>query len=223
MISLTNLTFGNTNIKSYLCTAPGIIAALVDLLESNSEQLHKAASHLLRNLAWKADKASKVCLSRGGVVSILVSTAMRISASHLQLTAKGRTVEPGGSEQTIKVVLSALWNLSAHCRRNKVEVCEEPGSLVFLVELLRSSSTTIVENSGGILRNISSHIAMADKAEVYRAVLREENCLALLLDHLRSSSLTIVSLLANLATFSSIIASATWLSRSELDSELCTL
>ena len=193
MISLTNLTFGNTNIKSYLCTAPGIIAALVDLLESNSEQLHKAASHLLRNLAWKADKASKVCLSRGGVVSILVSTAMRISASHLQLTAKGRTVEPGGSEQTIKVVLSALWNLSAHCRRNKVEVCEEPGSLVFLVELLRSSSTTIVENSGGILRNISSHIAMADKAEVYRAVLREENCLALLLDHLRSSSLTIVS------------------------------
>ena len=142
MISLTNLTFGNTNIKSYLCTAPGFIAALVDLLESNSEQLHKAASHLLRNLAWKADKASKVCLSRGGVVSILVSTAMRISASHLQLTAKGRTVEPGGSEQTIKVVLSALWNLSAHCRRNKVEVCEEPGSLVFLVELLRSSSTT---------------------------------------------------------------------------------
>ena len=193
VITLTNLTFGNSSIKSYLCTAPGFIPALVDLLESNTELLHKAASHLLRNLAWKADKASKVSLSRGGVVSILVSTAMRISANHLKLTARGRTVEPGASEQTIKVVLSALWNLSAHCRRNKVEVCEEPGSLVFLVELLRSSSTTIVENSGGILRNISSHIAMADKGEEYRTILREENCLSLLLDLLRSSSLTIVS------------------------------
>ena len=193
VISLTNLTFGNSTIKSYLCTAPGFIPALVDLLESHSDHLHKAASHLLRNLAWKADKPSKVSLSRCGVVSVLVSTAMRISAQHLKLTARGRTVEPGAREQTIKVVLSALWNLSAHCKRNKVEVCEEPGSLVFLVELLRSSSMTIVENGGGILRNISSYIAMSDRGELYRAVLREENCLSLLLEQLRSSSLTIVS------------------------------
>ena len=193
VISLTNLTFGNPTIKSYLCTTPGLVPALVDLLESRSDHLHKAASHLLRNLAWKADKPSKVCLSRCGVVSVLVSTAMRISAHHLQLTARGRTVEPGNKEQTIKVVLSALWNLSAHCKRNKVELCEEPGSLVFLVELLRSSSMTIVENGGGIMRNISSYIAMSDRGEVYRSVLREENCLPLLLEQLRSSSLTVVS------------------------------
>ena len=60
MIALTNLTFGNSRVKSYLCTLPGFIAAVVDLLESENENLHKASSHLLRNLAWKADKPSKV-------------------------------------------------------------------------------------------------------------------------------------------------------------------
>ena len=82
---------------------------------------------------------------------------------------------------------------------------------MFLVELLRSSSVTIVENGGGILRNVSAHIAMADKGESYRLLLREEQCLGLLLDQvhddddddenndndnddqLRSSSLTVVS------------------------------
>ena len=64
---------------------------------------------------------------------------------------------------------------------------------MFLVELLRSSSVTIVENGGGILRNVSAHIAMADKGESYRLVLREEQCLGLLLDQLRSSSMTVVS------------------------------
>ena len=64
---------------------------------------------------------------------------------------------------------------------------------MFLVELLRSSSVTIVENGGGILRNVSAHIAMADKGETYRLVLREEQCLGLLLDQLRSSSMTVVS------------------------------
>lgn len=60
MISLTNLTFGNSNIKSYLCTLPGFLTATVELLECRNENVHKAASHLLRNLAWKADKLSKV-------------------------------------------------------------------------------------------------------------------------------------------------------------------
>ena len=35
------------------------------------------------------------------------------------------------------MVLSALWNMSAHCARNKAAICEEPGCLVFLVQLLR--------------------------------------------------------------------------------------
>jgi hypothetical protein len=36
------------------------------------------------------------------------------------------------------VILSALWNLSAHCKKNKADVCSIEGSLVFLVQLLRS-------------------------------------------------------------------------------------
>ena len=55
-------------------------------------------------------------------MSSLAVTAMRLASSHLVITARGRTVEPGPGprEQTLKVVLSALWNLSAHCRKNKV-------------------------------------------------------------------------------------------------------
>ena len=56
-------------------------------------------------------------------MSSLASTAMRLASPHLVVTARGRTVEPGPGprEQTLKVVLSALWNLSAHCRKNKVK------------------------------------------------------------------------------------------------------
>ena len=36
------------------------------------------------------------------------------------------------------MILSALWNLSAHCRKNKSEVCSNSGALQLLVQLLRS-------------------------------------------------------------------------------------
>ncbi|XP_035829044.1 uncharacterized protein LOC101860060 isoform X1 [Aplysia californica] len=48
----------------------------------------------------------------------------------------------------------------------------------------------IVENGGGILRNVSSQIALR---EDYRQVLRQHGCLQILLHQLRSPSLTIVS------------------------------
>ena len=68
----------------------------------------------------------------------------------------------------LQVILSALWNLSAHCKKNKSDVCSLEGSLVFLVQLLRSKSTAVVENGGGILRNISSFIATSPQGEQYR-------------------------------------------------------
>ena len=69
----------------------------------------------------------QISLSRSGAVSSLASTAMRLAAGHLVITTRGRTVEPGPGprEQTLKVVLSALWNLSAHCRKNKVNVSNQ--------------------------------------------------------------------------------------------------
>ena len=36
--------------------------------------------------------------------------------------AKGGTVGAEEGESTLKVVLSALWNLSAHCGKNKVKM-----------------------------------------------------------------------------------------------------
>lgn len=53
-----------------------------------------------------------------------------------------------------------------------------------------TKSLAIVENSGGILRNISSQVAVR---EDYREILRNHNCLEILLEQLKSPSLTIVS------------------------------
>lgn len=66
-------------------------------------------------------------------------------------------------ESTLKSVLSALWNLSAHCTENKADICAVDGALAFLVGTLTHRSHTntlaIIESGGGILRNVSSLIA----------------------------------------------------------------
>jgi hypothetical protein len=59
-VALTNLTFGNAAIKSFLCSFTGFIPIMVGQLESPFETLRKATAHLFRNLAWKADKNSKM-------------------------------------------------------------------------------------------------------------------------------------------------------------------
>lgn len=73
-------------------------------------------------------------------------------------------------------------------------MCAVPGAVAFLVKMLKykaaSNTLAIVENAGGILRNISSHIAVR---EDYRQILRDNNCFEILLEQLKSSSLTIVS------------------------------
>ena len=132
---------------------------------------------MLRNLSWRADLASKKTLREVGAVTALMQAAMEVK-----------------KESTLKSILSALWNLSAHCSENKADICSVDSSLAFLVSTLiyKSPSKTlaIIENGGGILRNISSHIAVR---EDYRVVLRQHGCLQILLKHLRSPSLTIVS------------------------------
>ena len=59
VVTLTNLTFGNSSIKSFLCSFPGFIPIMVGQLESPFETLRKATAHLFRNLAWKTEKNSK--------------------------------------------------------------------------------------------------------------------------------------------------------------------
>ena len=58
---------------------------------------------MLRNLSWRADLASKKTLREVGSVTALMQAAMEVK-----------------KELTLKSILSALWNLSAHCSENRL-------------------------------------------------------------------------------------------------------
>lgn len=177
-MALTNLTFGDGNNKALLCSNKEFMRALVAQLNSLADDLIQVTASVLRNLSWRADNNMITVLNEIGTVTALTYAAMKNN----------------NMENTLKAILSALWNLSAHCSANKAEFCRVVGALAFLVEMLTydapSKTLTIVENAGGILRNVSSHIAVR---EDYRQILRERDCLGILLQQLRSESLTIVS------------------------------
>ncbi|XP_053667898.1 adenomatous polyposis coli protein-like [Anopheles marshallii] len=172
---LTNLTFGQGNNKALLCSNREFMRALVSQLSCT--ELVQVTASVLRNLSWRADAITKQTLVEIETVTLLMEAAMRCTV-----------------ENTLKSILSALWNLSNHCAQNRAKVCEVTGALEFLIDLLTyeapSKTWSIVENAGGILRNVSSHIA---QCEQFRQVLREKQCLKLLLDQLKSPSLTVVS------------------------------
>ncbi|OWF52755.1 adenomatous polyposis coli homolog [Mizuhopecten yessoensis] len=176
-MALTNLTFGDGTNKALLCSMRGFMQALVSQLLSSCEDLCQVAASVLRNLSWKADLASKKTLREVGAANTLMKASMEVK-----------------KEATLKSILSALWNLSAHGSENKADICSVDGALEFLVGTLTykspSKTTAVIENGGGVLRNISSHITVR---EDYRAVLRKHACLQILLKQLRSTSLTIVS------------------------------
>lgn len=176
-MALTNLTFGDSGNKALLCSLREFMRALVVQLQSPSDELRQVTASVLRNLSWRADVTSKEILREVGSVTGLMKAAML-----------------DNKENTLKSILSALWNLSAHCTENKSEICAVEGALGFLVDMLiyktATKSLAIIENSGGILRNISSQIAVRDD---YREILRKHNCLQILLEQLKSPSLTIVS------------------------------
>ncbi|XP_042553158.1 LOW QUALITY PROTEIN: adenomatous polyposis coli protein 2 [Dipodomys spectabilis] len=176
-MTLTNLTFGDVANKAALCARRGCMEAMVAQLASESEELHQVVSSILRNLSWRADMNSKKVLREVGSMTALMQCVLRAS-----------------KESTLKSVLSALWNLSAHSTENKAAICQVDGALGFLVSTLtyrcQGNSLAVIESGGGILRNVSSLIATR---EDYRQVLRDHNCLQTLLQHLTSHSLTIVS------------------------------
>lgn len=177
-MALTNLTFADGANKALLCSMLPALRALVAQLCSPCEDLCQVTASVLRNLSWHSDLASKRALSEVDAAMTLMNCAMTCSRR----------------ESTLKSLLSAVWNLSSHGADNKADICSVPGALEFLVSLLsyRSPSKTlaVTENAGGILRNVSSHVAVRDD---YRAVLRRAGCLPTLLRHLRSPSLTVVS------------------------------
>lgn len=172
--ALANLTVGNSVHKAALCSNEGFMRAFVGQLTSTADDLLQVTAHVLRNLSWRVDDETRQALSNAGTVSALT-----------------RAVMSNKKEATIRALLSALWNLTSHCSNNKAEICAVDGALAFLVDSIRPGKTmAIVESAGGILRNISSHVA---ENEPYRVILRQRNCLSILLSQLASESLTIVS------------------------------
>lgn len=103
-MALTNLTFGDGNNKALLCSMRPFMAALVAQLRSPSEDLRQVTASVLRNLSWRADTQSKTTLRQVNAVVALMIAAMDVK-----------------KESTLKSILSALWNLSAHCNMNKVK------------------------------------------------------------------------------------------------------
>lgn len=174
---LTNLTFGDGNNKALLCSNKSFMKALVDQINSTSDELVQVTASVIRNLSWRADPNTKQILNEIETVKILTLAAMN------------RT-----QENTLKAILSALWNLSNHCNKNKADISDISGAIEFLIDMLLyeapSKTMAVVENAGGILRNISSHISMHENL---RAILRQKNCFSILLQQLKSPSLTIVS------------------------------
>ena len=91
----------------------------------------QVSASVLRNLSWCADAASKRRLRAAGAVLALTRAAVRGA---------------GAKEPTLKAMLSALWNLSAHSSDNKADICGVEGAL----DLLASTLTyTYYYGSGG--------------------------------------------------------------------------
>ena len=177
-MTLTNLTFGNTKNKTLLCSMPGALKAIIAQLNTvEEEEIVQVSASMLRNLSWRADDLCRKALRDAGAIKALLLAAQAVHG-----------------EPAMRTTLSALWNLSAHCTDNKTEICASEGALQFLVKCLNycspSGNISVVESSGGILRNLSSHIAVRSD---YRKILRDCGCFHSLLSHLRSPSLRVVS------------------------------
>lgn len=177
-MTITNLTFGNTKNKSLLCGIPGAVDAIIAQLNTiEEEEIIQVSASVLRNLSWRADEFCRKTLREAGAVKALLAAAQSLQG-----------------EPALRTTLSALWNLSAHCSDNKAEICAAPGALNFFVRCLNYSSPSgnisVVESSGGILRNLSSHIAVRPD---YRKTLRDCGCFQIMLTQLRSPSLRVVS------------------------------
>ncbi|CAH8824533.1 unnamed protein product [Trichobilharzia szidati] len=176
-MALTNLTYATIDNKAFICRRIANLEVLLAQLETGNEELKQVSASVLRNLSWRTDSRSKAALRR-----VCAAKRLTIAAMSAQ------------KESTLRTTLSALWNLSAHCSQNKKAVCSVDGLLPFLLRMLRLQNPVenlvIIENSGGILRNISTIIASRDD---YRSILHQYNCFPILLELLRNPpSLTVV-------------------------------
>lgn len=174
---LVNLTYGDVHNKSALCMFPDLLKALMYHLRLKQETIIASGAQLLRNLSWKATADIKDSLLKCDASIVLIEALRHVS-----------------DEQTIQHITSALWNLSAHSMENRDKVCTTETGLKQLVELLSYNSptgtTAIVENVGGILKNLSVVIM---QQETYRKKFRRSGGLGKLVQHLKSKNKTVLA------------------------------
>ena len=174
---LVNLTYGDVHNKSALCMFPDLLKALMHHLRLKQETIIASGSQLLRNLSWKATADIKDSLLKCDASIVLIETLRYVH-----------------DEQTIQHITSALWNLSAHSMENRDKVCKTKTGLKQLVELLSYNSptgtTAVVENVGGILKNLSVVIM---QQEEYRKKFRQSGGLGKLVQHLKSKNKTVLA------------------------------
>ena len=174
---LINLTYGDVNNKLALCSIPDFLNALMSHFYSFNEQVMSKGAQVIRNLSCKATPDIKECLMKCQAVVVLMEA-----------------VERASSETTIQHITSALWNMSAHSIDNRYRICKKPHGVETLVHLLSfnspSGTTVIVENVGGVLRNLSSVISQEQE---YRTRFREAGGLDKLVQHLKSRNKVVLA------------------------------
>lgn len=173
---LINLTYGDVDNKSTLCAFREFLKALVYHVTLQNESIIASAAQVLRNLSWRATSDIKEALLRHDVAVALMDA-----------------INYCNEEATIQYITSALWNLSAHSVESRIRISSMQYGIQQLVDLLSynspSGTTSVVENVGGILKNLSVVI----KDEKYRKKFREAGGLAKLAKHLKSKNRTVLA------------------------------
>ena len=147
IIILVNLTYGGFCIKSTLCMFPDLLNALMHHLELKQGTTIFYGAQLLCNLSWKATDDIKNSLFMCDASVVLIETLQHVKY-----------------DQIIRHITRALWNLSGHSRENRNKICTTSTGLKHLVELLSCTFPLgIVENVGGILKNLSDDIREEEK------------------------------------------------------------
>lgn len=174
---LINLTYGDVNNKSNLCMLPDFLKSLVFHVRQQNESITSSSAQVLRNLSWRASAVVKNALLEHDAAIALVSAIKYVK-----------------EEPTLQHITSALWNLSAHSVDSRHKICSTQNGIHQLVKLLSYSSTShttiVVENVGGILKNLSG-VIMGD--EKYRRKFRAAGGLEKIKKHLKSKNKTVLA------------------------------
>ena len=174
---LINLTYGDVYNKQRLCGFSYFLPSLMHHLRSMDEQILSKGAQVLRNLSCKATRDMKDGLLKCNAAIVLMEA-----------------VEYANGETTTQHITSALWNISAHSTENRHRLCQTKNGIELLVGLLSynspSGATVVIENVGGVLKNLSSVVS---QEEEYRKRFRQAGGLAKLVQHLKSKNRTVLA------------------------------